>query len=169
MRRYSYETDTAVSADRLFRAKADIQHWPDWDSELEATALDAPLAAGSPFMLKPKGGPKVSMRIEHVEAPRRFVDLALLPLAKMRTSTEFLPSGSDTRIRAPTSPVQGECPACVLLVRRAGRSLRSPARHVIIEVFGPLAFLWDRVIARKLAADCEQQTRAFIVAAERRP
>lgn len=139
MRRYSYETNTAVSADRLFRAKTDILHWSEWDSELEATALDAPLAAGSPFMLKPKGGPKVSMRIEEVDAPRRFVDMALLPLAKMRTSTEFLPSADGTRIR------------------------------IVIEVFGPLAFLWDRIVARKLAADCEQQTRAFIVAAERRP
>jgi hypothetical protein len=138
MRRYSYETDTAVSAEKLFRAKTDIRHWPEWDSELETTFLDAPLAAGSPFMLKPKGGPKVSMRIEALEAPRRFVDMALLPLAKMRTSTEFLPSANGTRIR------------------------------VVIEVFGPLAFFWDRVVARKLAADCEQQTQAFIAAAERR-
>jgi hypothetical protein len=138
MRRYSYETDTAVSAERLFRAKTDILHWPECDSELEATAFDAPLAAGSPFMLKPKGGPKVSMQIEEVDAPRRFVDMALLPLAKMRTSTEFLPAANGTRIR------------------------------VTVEVFGPLAFFWDRVVARKLAADCEQQTRAFIAAAERR-
>jgi Polyketide cyclase / dehydrase and lipid transport len=138
MRRYSYETNTAVSAEKLFRAKTDICHWPEWDSELEATAFDAPLMTGSPFMLKPKGGPKVAMRIEHVEAPRRFVDLAFLPLAKMRTSTEFLPAANGTCIR------------------------------VTIEVFGPLAFFWDRVVARKLAADCEQQTQAFIAAAERR-
>jgi|307.fasta_scaffold256290_2 hypothetical protein len=138
MRRYSYETETPVSAEKLFRTKTDIAHWPDWDSELEATRLDAPLRAGSPFMLKPKGGPKVAMRIEAVEAPRRFVDLAFLPFAKMRTSTELLPgaTAASTRIR------------------------------VVIEVFGPLAFLWDRVVARKLAADCEQQTRAFVAAAE---
>ena len=139
MRRYSYETDTAVSADRLFRTKADILHWPEWDDALAATAFAAPLAAGSPFMLKPKGGPKVSMRIEEVEAPLRFVDLASLPLARMRTSTEFLRSAGGTHIR------------------------------IVIEVFGPLAFFWDRMVARKLAADCEQQTQAFIAAAERRP
>src|SRR5712692_8269656 len=100
MRRYSYETETAVSAEKLFRAKTDIARWPDWDSELETTRFDGPLRAGSPFMLKPKGGPKVAMRIEQVEAPRRFVDLAFLPLAKMRTATEFLPctTGSGTRI-----------------------------------------------------------------------
>ena len=82
------------------------------------------------------------MRIEQIEEPRRFVDLAFLPLAKMRTSTEFLPcatsTGSGTRIR------------------------------IVIEVFGPLAFLWDRVVARKLAADCEHQTGQFVAAAEQR-
>jgi hypothetical protein len=118
MRRYSYETDTTVSAEKLFRAKTDIARWPDWDSELETTSFDAPLRAGSPFMLKPKGGPKVAMRIEEVEEPRRF--------------------GSGTRIR------------------------------VVIEVFGPLAFLWDRIVARKLAADCEHQTKVFAAAAEAR-
>ena len=138
MRRYSYETETAVSAEKLFRAKTDIAHWPDWDSELETTSFDAPLRAGSPFMLKPKGGPKVAMRIEEIESPRRFVDLAFLPLAKMRTATEFEPSAAGTRIR------------------------------VVIEVFGPLAFLWDRIVARKRAADCEQQTRQFVAAAQAR-
>src|SRR5260370_24526206 len=94
MRRYSYETETAVSADKLFRAKTDISHWPDWDSELETTSIDAPLRAGSPFMLKPKGGPKVAMRIEEVEEPRRVVDLAFLPFAKIRTSSQVEPSAS---------------------------------------------------------------------------
>lgn len=139
MRCYRYETDTAVSAEKLFRAKADIRRWPEWDSEIEATVLNAPLEAGAPFLLKPKGGPRISMRIECVEEPRRFVDLAFLPLARMRTSTEFQPSGEDTRIR------------------------------VVIEIFGPLAFLWDRVVARRLAADCEHQTREFIAFAANRP
>jgi uncharacterized protein YndB with AHSA1/START domain len=136
MRRYTYEIDTDVSAETLFRAKTDIRSWPKWDSDLETTAFDAPLEPGSTFMLKPKGGPKVAMRIVELEAPRRFVDLAFLPLAKMRTATEFLPCAGGTRVR------------------------------VAIEVFGPLAFLWDRILARKLAADCEHQTKRFIAAAE---
>jgi uncharacterized protein YndB with AHSA1/START domain len=143
MRRYSYETETTVSAEKLFRAKTDIAHWPDWDGELETTSFDAPLRAGSHFMLKPKGGPKVAMRIEQVEEPRRFVDLAYLPLAKMRTSTEFLP--------------------CAISTGRNGTRIR-----IVIEVFGPLAFLWDRIVARKLAADCEHQTGQFVAAAEQR-
>ena len=31
-----------------------------------------------------------------------------------------------------------------------------------------IAFLWDRIVARKLAADCEQQTRQFVAAAQAR-
>jgi Polyketide cyclase / dehydrase and lipid transport len=138
MRRYSYETETAVSAEKLFRAKIDLAHWPDWDSELETTSFDGPLWVGSPFILKPKSGPKVAMRIEQVEAPRRFVDLAFLPLATMRTSTELPPCAAGTRIR------------------------------VVIEVFGPLAFLWDRIVARKLAAGCEHQTTQFVAATKQR-
>ena len=139
MRRYSYETDTAIAAEKLFQAKADIRRWPEWDSEIETTSFDAPLGAGSRFVLKPRGGPKVSMLIEQVEVPRRFVDIALLPLAKMRTCSEFLPSADGTHIR------------------------------ISIEVFGPLAFLWDRVVARKLADDCEHQTKRFIAFVENQP
>jgi hypothetical protein len=57
----------------------------------------------------------------------------------MRTSSEFVPTTGGTHVR------------------------------VCIEVFGPLAFLWDRLVARKLAADCEQQTRRFIAFAGERP
>jgi uncharacterized protein YndB with AHSA1/START domain len=139
MRRYTYETDTSVPAEKLFRAKADIRRWPEWDDELESTGFDVPLEPGARFVLKPKGGPSVPMRIEAVEAPRLFIDIALMPLARMRTASEFVPAGGGTRVR------------------------------ISIEVFGPLAFLWDRLVARKLAADCEQQTRRFIAFAEQRP
>jgi hypothetical protein len=139
MRRYSYESETTIAAEKLFHAKADIRRWPEWDSEIETTSFDAPLSAGSPFLLKPKGGPKVSMLIEQIEAPRRFVDIAFLPLAKMRTSSEFLPSADGTHIR------------------------------INIEAFGPLAFFWDRMVARKLAADCERQTRRFVAFVENQP
>lgn len=34
--------------------------------------------------------------------------------------------------------------------------------RVIIEVFGPLAFLWGRIVARKQAADAAGQTVALV-------
>jgi len=138
MRRYTYETDTAVPAEKLFRAKTDIRRWPEWDDDLESISFDESLAAGARFALRPKGGPTVPMLIETLEAPRRFVDLAFLPLAKMRTASEFAPTAGGTHVR------------------------------VSIEIFGPLALLWDLLVARKLAADCAQQTKRFIAFAEQR-
>jgi hypothetical protein len=34
--------------------------------------------------------------------------------------------------------------------------------RVTVDTTGPLAFLWDRLIARKLAAGAAEQTRRFV-------
>jgi hypothetical protein len=39
------------------------------------------------------------MSIEELRAPNRMIDAAHLPLATMRTSHEFLPSGNQTTVR----------------------------------------------------------------------
>ena len=38
---------------------------------------------------------------------------------------------------------------------------------MIVEVWGPLAFFWDRVVARKIVQDAGAQTEAFVRFAER--
>ena len=132
MKSYTYTTTTDVTADKLYHAITDINRWPEWDSEIEATTHDGKLAPGSPFTLKPKGDPKVAMEVVEATAPTIFVDLAHLPLAKVRTSHRFIPQADgSTRI------------------------------EIKIEVFGPLRFLWDRILVRKLAAGAVDQTRAF--------
>jgi hypothetical protein len=73
------------------------------------------------------------------EAPTRFVDLAHLPLARMRTTHELTPLAA------------------------GGTSVR-----IVIEVFGPLAFLWDRLVARGQAAGVVAQTHALAAYAEAR-
>lgn len=139
MKTYTFETKTHVPAAKLFRAITDIARWPRWDSELESTEHDGNMRQGARFMLKPKDGPKVTMEIVEAIAPVRFVDIAHLPLAKMRTSHCFVESDAGTSVA------------------------------VTIEVWGLLGFLWDRVVARKQAADAAEQTRRFIAYAETQP
>jgi hypothetical protein len=136
LRTYVHEAFVPVRPEKLFAALANISRWPEWDTDLAATSHDGALAPGTPFTLKPKGGPTVSMTLEVAEAPRRFVDVSHLPLARMRTSHELEPVGNGTR-----------------LVMR-------------IEVSGPLGWLWDRLIARDLAAGAEAQTAALARFAE---
>ncbi|MGA7120929.1 MAG: SRPBCC family protein [Polyangiaceae bacterium] len=136
MIRHTYESVVSTSPEHLFRAIADIASWPAWDHELESVEPPSAVVAGTGFALTPKGGPRVRMTIESVEANRRFVDVSHLPLAKMRTSHEFTPEAGGTRVR------------------------------LTIEVSGPLAFLWDRIVARKQAAGAQAQTAAFARYAE---
>ena len=138
MKTYTYTTTTEVSASKLYDAIADIVRWPVWDGDIEATTHDGAATPGSPFTLKPRGGPKVAMEIVEATAPTRFVDLARLPLGTMRTSHVFTPDAAGTRV------------------------------DVRIEVWGPLGFLWDRVVARKQAAGAADQTRAFLAFAASR-
>jgi hypothetical protein len=72
------------------------------------------------------------MEVEKASAPSRFVDVSHLPLAKMRTTHAFTPAGAQTRI------------------------------DVIIEVWGPLGWLWDRIVASKQAAGAAAQTVKFL-------
>jgi hypothetical protein len=98
MWRSQYETTTDVSAEKLFRAISDINNWNKWDEGLELTKLDGVAKQGSPFILKPKGGPEVKMTLDELQ-PYRLVDTAHLFLAKMRTSHEYVQSGGQTTIR----------------------------------------------------------------------
>jgi hypothetical protein len=137
MRRHVYEVVVLTTPEVLWSAIADVRRWPDWDAELENTRVTGTIVPGSRFTLKPRGGPVVKMSVEAMEASRRFVDVAHLPLAKMRVSHEFERQPAGTRIR------------------------------ITIEVRGVLAFLWDRLVARKLAEGSAVQMQAFVRFAER--
>lgn len=93
-----YETTTDVPAETLFRAITDINNWSKWDDGLEYTKLEGAAKEGAPFILKPKGGPKVKMTVDEIK-PYRLVDTAHLFLAKMRTSHEYVQSANQTNIR----------------------------------------------------------------------
>jgi hypothetical protein len=136
MRRYIHEVRCSTNPERLYRAVADIDRWPEWGNDLEWTKIETPAMTGAFFTLKPKGGPEIAMLVEKAEAPHRFVDLAKLPLARMRTSHEIASIGHETLIT------------------------------IVIEIFGPLAFLWDRIIAKPQAADMARQTQRLIAFAE---
>lgn len=139
MKTYTYETTTATPAGKLYRAITAISRWSEWDPEIEATSHDGVVKPSARFTLKPKGGPLVKLAILEAKEPSRFVDVAFLPLARMRTSHVFTPTVEGTRIA------------------------------VTIEIGGVLGFLWDRIVARGQAAGAEEQTRRFIAFAQALP
>ncbi|MDR1988752.1 MAG: hypothetical protein LBQ09_00805 [Acidobacteriaceae bacterium] len=71
------------------------------------------------------------MSIDEIK-PYQFVDISHLPLAKMRTSHEFLPGNNQTTIR------------------------------FTVEVWGLLGFFWRRVVAQNQLKGAATQTASFI-------
>lgn len=138
MPRHSHETEIDLAPETLYRAISDVSTWPDWDPELEWVRIDGAARAGAEFALRPKGGPNVAMIVTEAESPSRFTDVARMPLARMRTSHVYSDiGGGRTRIR------------------------------IEIETTGPLAWLWDRLVARKQAEGLPESTRAFVAYARR--
>jgi ligand-binding SRPBCC domain-containing protein len=137
MKRYVYEAVVKTPSEKLWQTIVDIRRWPEWHDDLEETEVNGAVVAGSRFTLKPQGGPVVAMSVERMEPRRSFVDVAHLPLAKMRTSHEFRDEPGGTRVR------------------------------LTIEVWGPLGFVWDRLVARKEAKGAGAQTEALVRFAER--
>jgi hypothetical protein len=127
-RRHVHELRLDVDRERLFRTLADVESWPAWDPGIEGIDCGGVPSAGTRFRLRPKGGPAVTMTIETLEAPSLFADLAHLPLARMRSRHELLPTEDGGTV----------------------------LRHVI-ETVGPLAWLWDRLLVRKIADDLPHQ------------
>jgi hypothetical protein len=141
---YSHETFTDITPDALFAAITAIDRWPEWGDDLERTEAPASLSPGASFLLRPKGGPNVRMTVVEATRPRCFTDRAHLFLGTM-TTTHLFERAKD------------------------GTGQKGTRVTVEISVRGPLGFFWDRIIARKQAAEMPKATQAFLAFAERQP
>ena len=140
MPRHIHEFTLDIDRDRLFRALADLKRWPEWDDDIEAVEHEGAPEAGSCFTLRLKDGSAVTLTVAAIEPPSIFVDQAKLPLARMLSRHELLPAeGGRTRLR-----------------------------HVIT-LSGPLAWLWDRLVARKIVEGLPRQTERMAAYARALP
>jgi len=126
-----FTTTTDVPAENLYRAITDFNAWHRWDDGIEYTQLQGSPKIGSQFVLKPKGGPEVKITIEKMW-PYEVVDVAHLPLAKMRTIHKYERIGDTTHIK------------------------------MQLQIWGPLGFVWRKLIGENQIKDAEQQTRALV-------
>lgn len=132
MRRYSYETVTDLPPEQLYRAFTDVQSWPQWDDGIEAIILEGPANEGAEFALVPRGRHAVKLKVETMVEPYRFVDVAYLPLAQMRTEHSFIPTPKGTLVRS------------------------------TVEIRGLFARFWDGAINANYVDGAARQTRRFL-------
>lgn len=110
---------------------ADVDRWHEWDLDLEFARLDGTFAAGQTFTLRPKGGPTVPITLLRADAMQGYTDLTRFPGARMYGVHDM-------------------------------RETRDGLELVItIRIEGPLAFLWRRLVAQKVADEAPAQLRAL--------
>ncbi|RZA06478.1 MAG: hypothetical protein EOO68_04885 [Moraxellaceae bacterium] len=127
----NFQTTTDISAEQLYKAITSIENWHQWDKGIEYTRLPDGPKVGSIFLLKPKDGPEVKITITKMW-PFEMVEVAHLPLAKMKTTHKYIRLGDKTHI------------------------------YIAIEITGLLAFLWRKVIGENQMREAGNQTTALI-------
>lgn len=81
-----HTAEADVSPDAIWRVWVDVEHWGDWNSDIESIEIDGPFAVGSIITMTPGEGNPVALRIAEVRPGELFVDEAELGGAVIRTT-----------------------------------------------------------------------------------
>jgi hypothetical protein len=128
---------TGLALKDIWAVWADINHWHEWQDDIEYAKLVGDFVTGNHLILKPKNGPKIKTKLIDVTPYTKFVDLTNFPLAKMYGIHEFIQRGDEIEI------------------------------ITTMKVEGLLSFVWRKLVAEKIADDEEKQTNALILRAKK--
>jgi hypothetical protein len=120
-----------LTKEAVWSAWVNVNGWSRWDDDIDFAQIAGPFQEGSEFVLKPKGGPKITIRLASVVPLKSFTDVTRFPLAQMYDVHEMTDTPSGLRIRS------------------------------TIQVEGPLGWLWRRIVAQGVAAGVPKQMEAL--------
>ncbi len=118
-RSYSIVTKD-VTKEQMWKLFADVNNWHKWDKGIEYAKLHGKFEKGNGFELKPKGGPKVNIKLVETTENRSFTDFTKFPLAKMYGRHTFEETAEGLKITT------------------------------TMTVTGPLGFLWRKIVAQDI-------------------
>ncbi|HTE45184.1 MAG TPA: SRPBCC family protein [Gemmatimonadaceae bacterium] len=121
----------------VWAAWADVDRWHEWDTDIEFARADDGFRAGGRFVLKPKGGPRVQIGILRADPLAGYTDVASFPLAKMYGVHDMVDTPHGLKL------------------------------SITIRVEGPLAGLWRRLVAQKVADEAPHQMQSLAAWARR--
>ncbi|MBI3561619.1 MAG: SRPBCC family protein [Gammaproteobacteria bacterium] len=126
-----------LSADKVWQVWTDVNQWHRWQGDIEYAKLDGEFKVGNRFVLKPKGGPRVSIELIEVVTNTLFTDLTRFPLARMYGTHAFVDHGEELEIKT------------------------------TMRVEGWLSLLWRKLVAEGIAKGMPEQTAQLIEQARR--
>jgi hypothetical protein len=126
-----------VTKEQMWKLFSDVNNWQTWDESIEFAHLDGKFEQGNFFVFKPKGGPKIKLKILEAIENYKFVDLTTFPFAKMYGDHTF-----------------EETPEGLKLT-------------TTMKVEGFLGFLWKKLVAQKIVDDLPNNMAIQIKAASK--
>ena len=111
----------------VWRAWEDVNHWHHWDRDIDSAELHGAFVANACFTLHPKGGPSVKIQLVRAEPLVGYTDCTRFPLARMYGIHDMLETPEGLRLTT------------------------------TIRVEGPLAWLWRKLVAEKVANEAPAQ------------
>lgn len=79
---HSVVTNKATK-EQMWKLFANVNDWHTWDKGIEFAKMEGGFEKGNHFLLKPKGGPKIRIKLIEAIKNHKFVDQTTFPLAKM--------------------------------------------------------------------------------------
>ncbi len=132
----SFSTTTKkVSKEQLWKLMSHINDWKKWDNTVEYSELQGDFKTGSTFILKPKEGPKVKIKLIEVKPNNYFKDCTIFPLAKMFGEHWYEETSDGVKIT------------------------------VTMTIKGILSFLWYKIVMKELVEHLPEDVKNQIQAA----
>lgn len=133
-----HTVETKALPENIWEIWKDVHNWNTWDHGIEYSTLNGPFQTGTTGTLKPKDGPLVHTKLTHVEPFKMFVDESKLPLGRIIVSHYLNISNEVTQVT-----------------------------H-LIEMKGPLAFLYAFIIGRTMKKNLPLEMKAMVEKAEKK-
>jgi uncharacterized protein YndB with AHSA1/START domain len=117
--------ETTVSPAQVWRVWSDVNHWPEWNPDMNESRLDGPLKLGATGMINTKSGGKHDVVVTYYEEGRSFeLESTALPATKIAIRATIAPSVTGSRI------TQGFEPHSCNRLRRRVRGRLRPAWYL---------------------------------------
>ena len=91
--------ETTAPPAKVWQVWSDINHWPEWNPDMNESRIDGALKLGATGMINTKSGGKHDVVVTQYEQGRSFeLESTALPRTKMAIRATVAPSGSGSRI-----------------------------------------------------------------------
>ena len=121
-----------IKKEDVWKIWTDVNHWPLWHNDLEYCKMEGEFKEGNYFTLKPKGAPKVHIKLIEIIQGYKFTDCTHFIGAKMY----------DTHMMEETED-----------------GIRLTNKLIVTGILG---FLWIKLVAKNVADTVPQETDALV-------